>query len=453
MTIRHRAKLAGLIGTLLLVLACATRQPGDPISPGYNTYSVDQDIAIGKEAAAEIRKQANLVNDQRLQSYLSAIGQRLAQQPDARDYPYSFTLINEPSINAFALPGGPIFVHVPLFNAAASEAELAGVLAHEISHIALRHGTSQASKAQIVQLPAILAGAAIGQESVLAQLGQLGLGLGVNSLIMKYSRSAETEADALGVRIMSGAGYDPVAMARFFEKLAAEGGPRPPTFLSSHPDPGNRMQAVQAELATLPPAQYGHRSGDFDQAKRLVAQLPPPKNQPSSSSAAALNQPSNAPSGSMATFDAGRFSVAHPANWQVYGGRNSPAVTIAPRQGLVRTPGGGTGIAYGTVLSYYRPQSSRNLGQATGELVRELQSANPSMRAVGPSRAVQVNGSPGLVTTFSAQSPHGGAERDVLLTVSRPEGIFYMILVGPDSSFAQLEPAFQKMLSSLQFRG
>ena len=453
MTNQHRAKLASVVAAIAVALACATRQPGDPISPGYNTYSVEQDVAIGKEAAAEIRKQADVVNDQRLQSYLNAIGQSLARQPEARDYPYSFTLINEPSINAFALPGGPIFVHVPLLNATSSEAELAGVLAHEISHIALRHGTSQASKAQMVQLPAVLAGAAIGQESVLAQLGQLGLGLGVNSLIMKYSRSAETEADALGVRIMSGAGYDPVAMARFFEKLASEGGPRPPTFLSSHPDPGNRMQAVQAEMAALPSGQYGYRSGDYDQAKRLVAQLPPPKNQPSSTSAAALNQPSNAPNGSMATFDAGRFSVAHPANWQVYGSRNSPAVTIAPRQGLVRTAGGGTAIAYGTVLSYYKPQASRNLRQATGELVRELQSANPSMRATGAPRSIRVNGSQGLITTLSAQSPHGGAERDVLLTVARPEGIFYMILVGPDSSFAQLEPAFQRMLSSIQFRG
>jgi Zn-dependent protease with chaperone function len=453
MTNLHRAKLAAVIAVTILALACATRQPGDPISPGYNTYSVDQDIAIGKEAAAEIRKQADVVNDQRLQSYINAVGQRLAKQPEARDYPYSFTLINEPSINAFALPGGPIFVHAPLFNATSSEAELAGVLAHEISHVALRHGTSQASKAQMVQLPAILAGAAIGQENVVAQLGQLGLGLGVNSLIMKYSRSAETEADALGVRIMSGAGYDPVAMARFFQKLEAEGGPRPPTFLSSHPNPGNRMQAVQAEVARLPPAQYGYSSGDFDQAQRLVAQLPPPKNQPSSTTATALSPASNAPAGAVATFDAGRYSVSHPSNWEVFGSRNSAAVTIAPSQGLVRIPGGGTGIAYGTVLSYYKPQSSRNLRQATGELVRELQSANPSMRATGPSRSVQVNGSPGLVTTFSARSPQGGVERDVLLTVARPEGIFYMILVGPESSFAQLEPAFQKMLDSIQFRG
>jgi predicted Zn-dependent protease len=187
-------------------------------------------------------------------------------------------LINDPSINAFALPGGPIFVNSGLIAAAENEAQVAGVLAHEIAHVALRHATSQASKANLLQFPAALAAAMIGQGSVGAQLGQMGLGLGLNALMLRYSRGAEEEADALGARIMAAAGYNPLEMARFFEKLEGEGGPRAPQFLSSHPNPGNRVKDVQAEIQALPPGNYT-RTGDaasFRHAKQRVALLPPP---------------------------------------------------------------------------------------------------------------------------------------------------------------------------------
>src|SRR5688500_15290985 len=227
---------------------CASRHPEQAILPGFNVYSQDQEIALGQEAAAEIRKQVEVVNDQRLQRYISDLGQTLARQPQAGGYPYSFTLINDPSINAFALPGGPIFVHTGLLKAADNEGQAVGVLAHEIAHVALRHATNQASKATLIQLPAVLAGAAIGQNSTLGQLAQLGLGLGVNGFMLKYSRDAENQADAFGARLMADAGYNPIEMAQFFEKLEAEGGSGAPQFLSSHPNPGNRVKSVQAEI-------------------------------------------------------------------------------------------------------------------------------------------------------------------------------------------------------------
>jgi predicted Zn-dependent protease len=207
---RHVRNQSAALLAVLLLIACATRNPGDPINPGYNVYSPEQDVEIGRQAAAEVRQQVDIVDNPALQSFVRAVGGRLAQQPEAGEYPYEFTLINERSINAFALPGGPIFIHSGLLEAADTEGQLAGVLAHEISHVALRHGTSQASKASIIQLPAVLAGAAIGDGGALGQLSQLGIGLGLNALMAKYSRSAEKEADALGTRIMMRAGYDPV---------------------------------------------------------------------------------------------------------------------------------------------------------------------------------------------------------------------------------------------------
>ena len=117
----------------LLLLGCFTRQPGDPVQPDCNVFSIDQDIERGKQATSEIRQQVDIVDNQRLQQYIQQLGARLAAQPEADKYPYEFTLINEPSINAFALPGGPIFIHSGLLDATETEGELFGVLAHEIS--------------------------------------------------------------------------------------------------------------------------------------------------------------------------------------------------------------------------------------------------------------------------------------------------------------------------------
>ena len=182
-------------------------------------FSVEQDIQLGKEAAQQVAQQYPVVQNQSLQNYIRRVGERLASQPDAQGFPYTFTLLHDQSVNAFALPGGPTFVFTGLLREADNEAQLAGVLAHEISHVKLRHGTNQASKANLIQLPAMIAGGMLGDGSILGQLAQLGIGLGANSVLLKYSRDAERQADALGARIMAQAGYNPIEMGRFFEKL------------------------------------------------------------------------------------------------------------------------------------------------------------------------------------------------------------------------------------------
>ncbi len=436
---------------LFSALSCATRQPGDPLTPGYNVFSKQQDVELGKEAAAEVRQQVDVVDNQRLQNYVKAVGQRLASQPQAEDYPYEFTLINEPSINAFALPGGPIFVHSGLLDATDNEAQLAGVLAHEISHVALRHATSQASKQQMIQLPAAIAGAMLGDGGVLAQAGQIGLGLGLNALIMKYSRGAEKEADALGAHIMSEAGYDPLQEARFFEKLAAEGGPREPVFLSSHPDPGNRVELVKAEMQTFPPGTYGYSTGQYDQAQQLVAQLPPPKKIQQPEMAVASSSPPSAPSGAFRRLNGGSFSIEAPQSWQAYGGQGSKAVTIAPQNGIVSSNGTAS-VGYGAVLSSFAPRYRTDLLNGTWELIQQLQESNRNLKVTGEPSKITVGGSNGMIVGLTGQSPYGGAERDALLTVQRPGGLFYMIFVGPQQNFAQLQPTFERMANSIRFQ-
>ncbi len=246
--------------------------------PGFNLFSTEQDIQLGSEAKAQIEKQMQVVNDPAVDDLIRPIVLRVTAQPDAGKYPYTFQVVNEKSINAFALPGGPAFIHTGLIAAADNEAQLAGVMAHEISHVALRHGTNQASRANLIQLPLLLAGE-LGGRGLLGQLAQIGIGVGANSILLRYSRAAESDADLVGARIMAGAGYNPLEMARFFEKLEGQPGSRGLQFFSDHPNPGNRVNAVQQEIGFLPKKNYSTGGGGrLARAKAAVARLPePPK--------------------------------------------------------------------------------------------------------------------------------------------------------------------------------
>ena len=250
--------------------------------PGFNLFKKDQDVQLGKEAASEVEKQYEVVRDPALQAYISNLGAKLVRSHYASDFPYTFKVVADESINAFALPGGPMFINTGLIKSAENEAQLAGVMSHEISHVALRHGTNQASKAQMIQLPALLAGQAAGG-SMLGSLTKAGIGLGANSVLLKFSRSAESQADYNGTLIMADAGFNPIELARFFEKLEAGGGRQGAVaqFFSSHPNPGNRSKAIEDLIRQLPARQF--TTGDaaaFDRAQNIVERLPAPKQKP-----------------------------------------------------------------------------------------------------------------------------------------------------------------------------
>jgi beta-barrel assembly-enhancing protease len=275
----RRPLVASSLAVCLAVFAFAQiREP----KPGFNVFKKEQDIQLGREAAAEVEKQYEVVNHPDLQRYIDQLGARLVRSRRASDFPYYFKVVADDSINAFALPGGPMYLNTGLFKVADNEAQLAGVMAHEISHVALRHGTNQASKANLIQLPAVLAGSASGG-GMLGGLAQLGIGLGANSVLMNFSRSAETQADTNGVLILADAGLNPVEMARFFEKLQAAGGRQGKLaeFFSSHPNPGNRRQNIESLVRQLPRAEFSN--GDdaaFRRAQDLVNRLPAPRPRP-----------------------------------------------------------------------------------------------------------------------------------------------------------------------------
>ncbi|HOL73007.1 MAG TPA: M48 family metalloprotease, partial [Bryobacteraceae bacterium] len=408
----------------------------------------------GRAAAQEIAKEYQTVRDEQLSAYINRIGKKLAAHPlaESESYPYSFTLVYDTSVNAFALPGGPTFVHTGLIQEADNEAQLAGVMAHEIAHVALRHGTHQATKALGLQLIAGFAGASVGGKGLLGQLAQAGIAFGANSVLLKYSRDAEKQADLLGAQIMAGAGYNPIEMARFFEKLEAQGGSRGPQFFSSHPNPGNRTKAIEEIIPYLPRASYTGDSGQFRTMKQRVAALKgysEPRRGAASQPAA---DPASArPSGQYRQYQGRGFTLLYPDNWQAMGNQTADSVTLAAPAGVLQSQSG-SAIGYGAIAVYVRDNARTALDARTRQLISELQRTNPSMRVVGTSRTARVGGQQALITTLNSESPYPGqTEVDTLVTVQRPDGMFYLILIAPQSETSRANTAFNRMLNSVRF--
>jgi predicted Zn-dependent protease len=226
-----------------------------PPAQAINLFSVRQDAEIGRQAAADAERQLPMVRDDSVEGYVNAIVDRLAEAAPGPRFEYRARVVNAADINAFSLPGGFVYVNRGLIEAVRSEGELAGVLAHEMAHVAQRHGTSQVSKAYGAQLGVgLLAGLLGGRDHRLGMGEQIVGSLGLNALFMKFSRNAENEADRVGAQMMARAGYNPLAMASFFDVLAAEQRRNPGSvekFFSSHPAPRDRAAKIRAQSAQL----------------------------------------------------------------------------------------------------------------------------------------------------------------------------------------------------------
>ena len=433
-----------LAGTASVGLA---RNPGDPLKPGFNLYSKQQDIEVGKQAAATVLQQYQQVQSQDLQAYVQKIGGRLTKTPSASSsgFPFSFTVLNYKEINAFALPGGPTFIFTGLIKAADSEGELAGVMAHEISHAVLRHGTERASKANVIGRPAAIIGL-LNSLTLLGRLINVGLGLELNGIFLKNSREDESEADALGTHIMFEAGYDPVEMARFFQKLEAHGGAGVPEFLSDHPDPGNRVEAVQAEARTLPPRVYTSDNHEFERVKLAIAKLPPPPDlRPKDVGVASANAGYN-------KLSTQQFSIEYPSTWRVRGDAGSALLAVVPADGIVIGNNGEPAIGYGSVLSYFFTNPGRSsLSDATDDLIQHLCTEDPGIHRSGDQKRGEVDKQPALITRLTSSSPFGGDEIDMLVTVARPEGLFHLIFIAPESDWNKAHLTFEHMFQSIHF--
>jgi len=449
---------------LILVLAFSLTQPqalDARVTPshGFNMFSAQEELQAGQQSAAQVAKQLPVLPDSDpVTIYVQRLGQQLAAHAPGEKWPYTFHVVNQKEINAFALPGGPVFVNLGTIQAADNEAELAGVMAHEISHVVQRHGTRAASKQMAAQLPLAILGGVMGQ-GALSQMAQMGLGFGIGSYFLKNSRTAESEADLLGTDIMYDSGFNPRAMADFFTKLQAEGGTRGPQFFSDHPDPGNRAQSVAKEVATLPrKTSYRSDSAEFRDVKQRVAGMHPLTAQQiaqqQQTSAVNANAGGVQASGSVRSFSHRDFSISYPDNWQVFGDQNS-AVTIAPQSGVTQNA-----VAYGVMINTYQPEDpNASLDQATHELLASLRQSNPELRAIGHDENIRVNGIAGKSVDLVGNSPlrdqsgRASQERDWLVALMRQDGtLLYVVSIAPDKDFESLRPTFEQMLKSMRLR-
>ena len=273
------AAILAFAGALAIGLSPAISADRTRLQPGWDLFSPDQDIQIGKRLAAQVPKQMTLLDNRRVDGYLNQLGQRLAAHAPGYKYPYEYRCVNSAAINAFALPGGYIYIDRGVIQAASDEAELAGVMAHETAHVALRHGTSQASKAYVAEIPAALLSGWLGNNSSLGStIVQMTTGFVMNSVFLKYSRDDESQADILGTQILYDSGYDPRALARFFETIEAKSKSQPIEFFSDHPNPDHRIERVMEEVTKLggPPSGYKEDSPQFYEIQKYVDNLPPP---------------------------------------------------------------------------------------------------------------------------------------------------------------------------------
>src|SRR5437879_2665597 len=244
------------------------------VGKGVNFYSIEKEIALGKQLAQEVERQAKLVDDAVVTEYVNRIGQNLARNSDAK-MPFTIKVIDSQEVNAFALPGGYMFVNSGLVLKADNEAELAGVMAHEIAHVAARHGTREATRGAIVNyatIPLIFMGGWAGYG--IRQAANLAIPAG----FMKFSRNFEREADELGLQYMYKAGYDPAAFVTFFEKIQAKEKRKPGTLgkmFSTHPQTPDRIAATQQQIARYLPARDEHivTTSEFDEVKALLDAL------------------------------------------------------------------------------------------------------------------------------------------------------------------------------------
>jgi hypothetical protein len=437
------------------------------ITAPKNKYSPKDDVQLGREAAQQVEKELPVLRDEQVTAYLNAIGRRLVNEIPAEfrhpEFQYTFRPVNMREINAFALPGGPMYVNRGMIEKARNEGEVAGVMAHEISHVALRHGTAQQTKATpfaIGQIAGQIAGAIIGGTAgqVIAQGSQFGLG----TYFLKYGREYEKQADLLGARIMAAAGYDPRDMANVFRTIQQEGGSGAPQWLSSHPDPGNRYQYINQEAAKLRVAQATRDTREFQNVQaRLRSMSPAPSAEEVARNSRAgrttTGGESRPVSGNVArpdsryqTYDEGDlFRISVPANWREMGDNNT--VTFAP-DGAYGTVNGQSVFTHGVQVGLSRNES-HDLQTATEELVEALRQGNPQLRRQSNYDRGSIGGRQGLHTTLTNVSEAtGGQEAIDLFTTRLGDGsLFYVIGVAPRQEYDAYGNVFRRVVGSIRF--
>lgn len=462
-TLKARAFSLALLFTMATLPMSVMAQTR--VSMPKNKYKVEDDVKLGREASAQVEQQFPILNDAQATQYVQRVGDRLVNsipgQFSQSAFDYNFQVVNASDINAFALPGGPMFVNRGMIEAAKNEGEMAGVMAHEIAHIALRHGTAQATKqgswgTQLGTIGLILGGAILG--------GQTGAQAGMVAAAAwqtKYSREYETNADILGAQIMANAGYDPRDLANMFQTIANEGGGRGPEWLSSHPDPGNRFQKINQEAAKLNVSREPIKiTPEFQRTQSRLRAMPPArtmaeiqKNTQGSGQGQGQNPMAGgrysnsvpAPSARTRNYTSGEWiSLNVPTNWQEFPTQSD--ITFAPQGAF-----GDKGISHGIMVGVSRAQG-RNLSQDSQTFVNGLMQSNDYLTRQTGYQNVRFAGRQGMSVLLTGRSPINSQNESVrVYTAKLANGdLFYMVTVSPQNQATSYDRTFRNILNSIR---
>nr|ALN36299.1 protease [uncultured bacterium] len=456
---------------LALSLAAGVAEAQTKVNPGWNMFSPQQDVEIGAQSAAAAERQLPILNDREVENYVNTIGQRLARNAGGPQFQYRFRVVNASDINAFALPGGYIYLNRGIIDNARNEGEVAGVLAHEIAHSALRHGTHQASKAYAAQAGLQILGGLLGGKvgGNTAQILNTVGGVGLNALFLKFSRELETQADVRGAQILAASGYTPADMVSFFNQLAKVDTSRKTTWLSHHPAPPDRIARIEKERQLLrepaTPTQNVARLNSVQSRLRgygaaptmsQIAQGATANNPPMTSSGTSGIGRVEAPSRSWRQYTnrTGSYALSYPSNWRVYesGGFG---VTLAP-EGGVGTVRGRSEVVYGAIVNHYEPQSGgrATMQSATTDLLNQIRQASPHLRVIsGSTQQLRTSsGGTAMAASLRGRNPNTNIdERVTVVTRALPDGhLMYMVFVTPEADARNYSSVLNQMVNTLQ---
>ena len=459
---KYRRSIASLhlVAALLVGLPLAAQTK---ISAPKNKYTPAQDVQIGREASEEVRKQLPMLREGNVDDFVDRIGDRLVAEIPGEfrhsEFRYSFDVVNMSDINAFALPGGPMFVNRGMIEAARTDAEVAGVMAHELSHVILRHGTAQATKGQKFQIGAVVGqilGSIVGGRT--GQVISTGSQLGLGTYFLKYGREYERQADLLGAQIMARAGYDPRHMANMFRTIQQQGASRGPEWMSSHPDPGNRYEAINREASMLRVEGRADTADEFQDARSSLARMSPA---PSAAQVAQAQKQGREPGRTVGTAGGAIrieppssrwrthqpsdfLRIAVPENWEQLSSEGT--ITYAPEGGY-----GQAGFTHGVQVGVTRPTGD-NLQSSTEQLLRSFAQSNPQLRRQGGYSRTRVGGRQGLTTTLrNVSEATGQTEAINLTTVQLRDGsLLYILGVAPADEAQTYFDAFARVRQNVQ---
>jgi predicted Zn-dependent protease len=448
-TIRNTALFLAFI-SMLVFTAFADRTN---LRPAWNLFTPQQDTEMGRLLAQEAERTLRLVEDHNANVYIDALGKQLAVHTSNFRYPYQFKIVRDNDINAWALPGGFIYVTSGLLEAVQNEPQLAGVLAHEMAHVVLRHGTGSVSRAYADRVRTTS-----GRVSVNDALSRLNINFGPESIPLKYTREEERQAQVVGTQIMWDTGFDPQQMTNAFQAIRNNRS-NSTAFFTDHPYMANSAAVVRTEvrnLGGLPRNLRGDSPDFYSMRDRVQAEN---TGWPSIYDRDGGNgDRPDLPSSRMTLYRGRDIEFRYPDNWFVSDGGDS--ISVAPDGGTVSGS-----LAWGMTIGTFDPQGSyfgRNsftvpgsradtttLANATDQLIDHLQQSNANMHVVRNTERRRVNGEQAMVVELTNDSPIGGAERDWLVTVLRPNGqLRYFVGVAPQRDFNRYQPVFDQIVNT-----